>query len=144
MSKITKKNNKELGIFGENVAVEFLKQKNYKIIYRNFRLRFGEIDIICIKREYLVFIEVKTRTTISYGFPIESVNYSKQSKILKTAFNFIQKYEKKLVNFNVRFDVIEIFAKKNSCDFSIKNVNHIENIILIKQPIEKFTKIFQF
>ncbi|MEL7565025.1 MAG: YraN family protein [Dehalobacterium sp.] len=70
---------------GEEEAVKELKRRGYRIITRNFRCRLGEIDIIGENQEQLVFIEVKTRTSLAYGLPQENVNYRKQEKIKKVA-----------------------------------------------------------
>lgn len=70
---------------GEEEAVKELKKRGYRIITRNFRCRLGEIDIIGEKKGQLVFIEVKTRTSLAFGLPQENVNYRKQEKIKKVA-----------------------------------------------------------
>lgn len=72
------------GRIAEDFAVGFLSQKGYKIIDRNFHGRFGEIDIIAIKDEYLVFVEVKARWSLKFGLPEESVTPNKIWKIGKT------------------------------------------------------------
>ncbi len=76
------KNN--LGPVAENFAVNLLLQKGYKIQTRNFHSRFGEIDIICVKDNTLVFVEVKARRSLKFGSPEEAVTLSKLFKIKKT------------------------------------------------------------
>ena len=71
-------NNHELGKEGETRAVEFLWKKGYRILERNFRTKRGEIDIIARNRKEIIFVEVKTRKNLDYGFPSESVNDNKQ------------------------------------------------------------------
>ena len=71
---------KNMGLWGENKAVEFLKAKNYTILARNYHSRFGEIDIIARKQSTIIFVEVKTRKNIAFGFPAEFVDYQKQQK----------------------------------------------------------------
>ena len=83
MEKKTKTN--KFGKNAEIFAAKFLSSKGYRIIDRNFRSKFGEIDIIAIKENYLVFVEVKARTNNLFGFPEESVTQSKLNKIIKTA-----------------------------------------------------------
>lgn len=73
------------GIVGEELAAEFLKNKGYKILTRNFRIRGGEIDIIAIDGDVLVYVEVKTRTSHAFGLPEEAVNYHKLKFIEKAA-----------------------------------------------------------
>lgn len=75
----------KVGRLAEDFAVRFLSERGYKIIDRNFRSRFGEIDIIALKDDYLVFIEVKARWSLKFGKPEEAVNAGKIWKITKTA-----------------------------------------------------------
>lgn len=72
------------GKLGEDAAVKVLAKQGYKIIARNFRSKFGEIDLIAVDRDVLVFVEVKTRWTKEYGYPEEAVNYWKIRSIIKT------------------------------------------------------------
>ncbi len=72
------------GDLGEDFAVEFLKKKGYEIIDRNFRTRVGEIDIVAVYEDTLVFVEVKTRWNKKFGLPEEAVTLKKLEKIKKT------------------------------------------------------------
>lgn len=78
-----------IAILGEDKACEYLKKLGFKIIERNFRKGYGEIDIVAIdqseKEKVLVFIEVKTRTSNSYGSPLEAITYWKLKSLIKTA-----------------------------------------------------------
>lgn len=115
--------NQELGQLGEKLAKKFLEEREYEIIGQNFRARQGEIDIIAKdKDETIVFVEVKTRSTIEFGNPAEAVNENKIEHILKTAKYFI--YSKKLSDKNIRFDIIEVFIFKGRY-----KVNHIKQIM---------------
>jgi putative endonuclease len=97
---------KKLGENGEEIAVLFLKKKKYKILYRNYRCKFGEIDIIANHKGVLSFIEVKTRSSGVYGTPQEAVYAKKQKKISRVALEFIQRY--KLEDKAARFDVVAV------------------------------------
>jgi putative endonuclease len=97
---------KNLGEMGEDIAVNFLKKNNYRILTRNYRCKFGEIDIIAEHKKTLSFIEVKTRRSESFGLPQESVHPKKQKKISRVALEFIQRY--KLENRSARFDIVAI------------------------------------
>ena len=97
---------KLLGRAGEKKALEFLKKQGYSILETNFKTRLGEIDIIAKEGEYLVFIEVKTRSSDEYGQPSEAVNFKKQEKYFKVSLEYLQK--NKLLNAPCRFDVVEI------------------------------------
>jgi len=73
-----------LGKKGEEIAVNFLQKQGYKILERNFKKRYGEIDIVALDGNSLVFIEVKTRFSEEYGSPEESVTSWKLRQIAKT------------------------------------------------------------
>lgn len=117
--------NKIVGKFGENVAKDFLEKNKYSVISQNYTSKFGEIDIILTKNNYLIFVEVKTRTSNQYGFPSECVNYLKQKKIIRTAREFISKFN--FIKIDVRFDVLEVYVKFENDNFVLSNINHIEN-----------------
>ena len=95
-----------LGKQGEELAVSYLKSKGFKILEKNLRSRFGELDIIAQDRNTLVFIEVKTRTSEIFGSPIQGVDERKQSRLRNLALRYIA--EKGLGEQEVRFDVLGI------------------------------------
>lgn len=99
---------KALGMWGEKIAGKYLQKNGYKIIETNFRCRQGEIDIIAIDREYLVFVEVRTRRGIEYGSPEESVTLAKKKKLISLAFAYLQNHSN--LPSSWRFDVIAIEA----------------------------------
>lgn len=117
---------KEIGNIGEDVAVEYLENMNYKIIQRNFLSRYGEIDIIAkdIKSNEIVFIEVKTRTNNNYGKPVDAINYQKVKHIYKTAQYYIK--QNKLEQKYIRFDAIEVYLSEI---LKKARVHHIYNMI---------------
>ena len=95
-----------LGKQGENLAFRFLKEKGFKILERNYRAPWGEIDIIAREKACLAFIEVKARKSILFGHPFEYVGEKKQKKILLTAQHYLTK-----MNWHseeIRFDVVSI------------------------------------
>lgn len=111
----------KIGIIGENIAKEYLEKNRYIVLERNFRGKYGEIDLIAKNNEMnIIFIEVKTRTNLQYGSGSESVNFKKKSNIIKTAKKYI--YINNIKNKNIRFDVIEIYIIKNKY-----MINHIKN-----------------
>jgi putative endonuclease len=112
--------NKDIGALGEDIAKTHLKNLSYSILDKNFRCKCGEIDLIAVNNGYICFIEVKTRYGTKFGLPAESVNYSKQKKICKTAQVYISL--KDINDSNFRFDVIEIILNSSNNDFL---VNHI-------------------
>jgi len=99
-------NRKDLGSWGEKIAVGYLKKHGYQIVETNFRCRQGEIDIIAQDNEYLVFIEVRTRKGYGFGTPEESVNVTKQKKLVSLAFAYLQTHRNHSSLW--RFDVVAV------------------------------------
>jgi putative endonuclease len=100
---------KELGKKGEEIALRFLKKKGYKIIERNYVCKLGEMDIIAREKDTLVFVEVKTRTSMAFGPPQLAVNSTKQMQLSKVALYFLK--EKRLEDIKARFDVVAILLR---------------------------------
>jgi len=101
--------NGPVGRIGEDAAVSYLKDKGYVIIDRNYRRRFGEIDIVAEDKGVLVFIEVKTRKSERYGSPFEAVDFRKQQKMSIVALDYISRHNKE--NCPARFDVVAVMLK---------------------------------
>ncbi|MCB2288371.1 YraN family protein [Clostridium sp. CS001] len=114
--------NKDIGSLGEDISEGYFENLGYNILDKNFRCKCGEIDLIVVNNGYICFVEVKTRYGINFGIPAESVSFSKQHKIYKTAQMYIM--TRHIVNFNFRFDVVEIILNHDNNDFLI---NHIED-----------------
>ena len=114
--------NKDIGSYGEDLVCEYLLDIKHKILARNFRSKLGEIDIITFFNNMIIFTEVKSRYTNSYGSPMESVTYYKQKLIIKLSSYYI--LINKLNDYNIRYDVIEIFFNKSNQNFTI---NHIKD-----------------
>lgn len=99
---------KNLGIKGEGIAASYLEKiQGYKILQRNYRCTFGEMDIIAKDHDVLSFVEVKTRGSINFGIPQESVNKRKQHQLSKIALEFINKYN--VHHMKARFDVVAVY-----------------------------------
>ena len=113
--------NKDLGNKGEDLAVQFLEDKSYTILERNYRIGRNEIDIIANTEDVLVFIEVKVRSSNSYGFPESFVSDEQAERILNVAEEY--QYEKGWQS-KVRFDIISI--ERTDKDFEIL---HFEDAI---------------
>ena len=97
-----------LGRWGEDQAVKYLRKKRFKIIERNFTCRLGEIDIIARDKDFLVFVEVKTKSGSGHPPPRYSVNQRKQRQIIRVAGYYLKRLDNPAVR--CRFDVIEIIA----------------------------------
>ncbi|MDD3887825.1 MAG: YraN family protein [Patescibacteria group bacterium] len=96
---------KTIGNLGEKLACNHLKKLSYIILDKNFRSRYGEIDIIAKDGEAIVFVEVKTRTNLEYGQPQEAVDFFKLKKMAKTIYNYISLNN---IRGAVRIDVVAI------------------------------------
>ena len=111
-------NNKEKGDIGEKIAKSYLIKKGADILESKYKIKSGEIDIIARLDNELVFVEVKARSSLRYGYPSEAVNSRKIKKIVDTSKYYI--YRNNLCNIPIRFDVIEIYLNENK-------INHIVN-----------------
>ena len=97
---------KELGKKGEELALRFLKKRGYRIIEKNYVCKMGEMDIIAKEKDTLAFIEVKTRTSTTFGAPQLAVNSAKQRQLSKVALTYLK--AKQLEDVKARFDVVAI------------------------------------
>ena len=104
-------NRKRLGDTGEKLARDFLKNKGYRIRETNFRCRYGEIDIIAQKKDCIVFIEVRTKTTSAFGTPEESITAAKREKLVSTALAYLQIHADPFARWRIDFIAIELDQK---------------------------------
>ncbi|MCH5148030.1 MAG: YraN family protein [Clostridiales bacterium] len=107
--------NKKLGKEGEKKARSYLKRRGWKILEKNYKTPFGEIDIIAEKGEVVAFIEVKTRLSDIYGAPSEAVSNERKLRYIRGANYY---FMNKIIDCTVRFDIIEVFKSE---------LNHIDN-----------------
>ena len=105
-------NKSALGQQGETCAVEFLTRNGYRILNRNLRTKFGEIDVVASDGNVLCFVEVKTRSTCTFGLPEEWILPEKQRRLGRLAQWYLQYYRVRDVP--VRFDVVSILLGSNS------------------------------
>lgn len=110
------------GKTGETIASEYLNGLGYSLLYKNFRCRQGEIDLIARDKDEIVFIEVKTRKSKNYGEAKEAVNKEKIKHIIRTAMYYL--YITKQETAFVRIDVIEIYLMHGEV-----KVNHLRQVI---------------
>lgn len=115
-------NKRKFGIIGEKITQDYLRNKGYEILETNFYTKKGEIDIITKKENCIIFVEVKTRTSLKFGTPAMAVNVVKKKHIKSAAKTFL--YLNKLHRYEVRFDVVEVFINNGKCE-----INHIEGAI---------------
>ncbi len=125
-----KKWNVKTGKLGEKAAEDFLKKKKYKILERNFRTRFGEIDLVCQTRKGrffpLVFVEVKTKTGDRFGEPWEMIDKRKIEQVKKMAQVYLT--EKDLNESACRVDVIGVWLKEGTEE--VEKIEHWEDVQL--------------
>ena len=121
---------KSLGRWGEDRAAEFLEQKGYEIVCRNYLTRFGEIDIVGSDGKFLAFVEVKLRKDTEYGLAREFVTRRKQERVILAAQQYLQEHETAL---QPRFDVVEIYAPQaTKTEPGDLRINHIENAFEVR------------
>ena len=101
----------ELGKLGEQLATDYLIEKGYTILEQNWRNRFEEIDIIASKDQYLIIVEVKTRSNLHFGNPEDAVSLKKQRLLVNAAEVYINQ---KNSNLETRFDIISIVAHEGN------------------------------
>ena len=85
---------RDTGILGEKLAGDFLKKRGYRIIETNYRCRHGEIDIIARHKDFLVFIEVRSKKSLQFGTPEQSISEAKKRHLKATALHYQQTHEK--------------------------------------------------
>lgn len=115
---------KNLGRKGEEISMDFLKDKGYEILKRNYRFGHKEIDIVAKDKNTIVFVEVKAGRSKKFGEPFEKVDYHKQKKLIEVAQAFIQ--ENQIQNFDFRFDVISLDLKGEG------KIKHLKNAFMVE------------
>ncbi len=110
----------DFGTLAEEMAVDFLVQKNYKILARNFRFQKAEIDIIAEFENQIIVVEVKARSTDVFLEPHEAVNKRKIKLIVTATDEFLKQQNE---NRETRFDIISVLPNENG----ILEITHIEN-----------------
>ena len=103
---MTKTSRVILGHQGEDLAAEYLQKAGYRVVARNYRTAFGEIDIVARHGPTICFVEVKTRTGVAFGSPAEAVSLPKQRKMAQVAQAFLQ--DQNLYGQPSRFDVVAV------------------------------------
>lgn len=93
------------GNLGENLAAKFLQEKGWEIVERGYRYKHAEIDLIVKKENLLVFVEVKTRRSVSFGEPETFVDAKKAAKIFEGAEQYTYEHN---WNGNIRFDIVSV------------------------------------
>lgn len=111
-----------LGREGENAAIRYLESKGHKIIERNWMFKGYEIDIITLDSEYIVFVEVKTRSSLEWGFPEDAIGIKRMRRMIRAASHYLKINQ---IDNPTRFDVVTVVL--NNKEFEL---NHIEDAFL--------------
>lgn len=106
-----RKNTRQMGARFEQLAAEYLRENGYQILERNFRCKLGEIDIIALHQDCLVFVEVKYRTKADCGHPTDAVHRQKQVRISNVASYYLYTH-RQYADRNCRFDVVSIIGQE--------------------------------
>ena len=101
-----------LGARGEKAAAKYLRRHGYKILLKNFRSGKAEVDIVARHKDWLVFVEVKTRETEQFGAPSEAVDRDKQRNLSKGALDYLRMLGNPRIHF--RFDIVEVIIASGS------------------------------
>lgn len=104
-----------IAVLGENIACDYLEKLGFKILERNYRKTYGEIDIIAIEKDELCFVEVKTRTSNQFGSPLEAINYFKLKSLIKTAQYY--KMTHKNLPESLRIDAVSVILNGDKAEY---------------------------
>lgn len=113
---------KLLGRKGEEAAVRYLEKNGYRVLHRNYLCRMGEIDMVALDKDVLVFVEVRSKSGDAYGLAQESVTGRKQFKLRQLAWHYLKAEGK--TGRDCRFDVIAVLFDEEG---RVKRLEHIEN-----------------
>ncbi len=119
-----------LGERGEKFAARYLRRHGYKILVRRFKSRAGEIDIVCRQKDWLVFVEVKTRKSDQYGAPSEAVTREKQKHMSKVALEYLRLLDNPQIHW--RFDIVEVIIQEGARKPS--DIRLIQNAFDLSEP----------
>ena len=115
---------RDTGILGEKLARGFLKKQGYHILETNYRCSHGEIDIVARHKEFLVFIEVRTKTSLKFGSPEESITPAKQERMRAAAFHYHQTHDNLPQLWRIDVVAVELDGKRK-----LSRIELIENAV---------------
>ena len=102
---------RDIGRLGEKLAKNFLKKRGFRILETNYRCPEGEIDIVAQHKDYLVFTEVRTKTSLGFGSPEESVTQAKKRRMIATAYHYRQTHDSLPASWRIDFVAVELNQK---------------------------------
>ena len=122
---------RDLGKWGENLAADYLIEQGYTILDQNVHTPYGELDLVTAQPldtdpgEFtIVFIEVKTRRSQSFGFPEESITASKQEHIISSALHYMQQQPNRDRDWRVDVITIELYKNREPIILQFENAIH--------------------
>ena len=115
---------RDTGTLGEKLAKDFLSKKGYRILETNYRCPEGEIDIVARQKDFLVFIEVRTKTSLEFGSPEESITPAKMARLRATASHFRQTHDNLPQFWRIDMVAVELDQKKK-----LSRIELIENAV---------------
>lgn len=116
---------RDIGNQGERIAADYLEDKGYQLLDTNYHTRYGELDLVMAEKDTIVFVEVKTRTSVTFGFPEESVTESKMEHLQNAGLLWLQ--ENPEAPDDWRIDVVSIFLDRYG---QPQKINHFINASL--------------
>jgi putative endonuclease len=129
--KVKVMDRQEVGKLGEKAARKFLKKRGYRIRETGFRCPRGEIDIIAQKKDYLVFVEVRTKISLDFGTPEESITQAKKERLIASALTYTNTHQNLPTLWRIDVIAIELDDKGKT-----KRIEHIESAI---EQVSRFT-----
>jgi putative endonuclease len=114
----------EVGKLGEEAAQKFLKKRGYRIRETGFRCHHGEIDVVAQKKDYLVFVEVRTKSNLEFGTPEESITQAKKEKLIASALTYTSTHQDLPSLWRIDVVAIELDEKGKT-----QRIEHIENAV---------------
>jgi len=119
----------DLGKLGEEKAVQYLKDKGYKILERNYKTKLGELDVVAREAKTICFVEVKTRGSQEKGDPLESITPGKQHKLCRLAISYLKLNN--LLGQSARFDAVSVYQDGGRTDIKlIKNAFELDRFYI--------------
>ena len=114
----------DTGRLGEKLGKDFLKKRGYHILETNYHCREGEIDIVARHKDYLVFVEVRTKTSLEFGSPEESVTQAKKKRMIATAYYYRQTHDNLPSSWRIDFVAVGLNQKGK-----LSHIELIENAV---------------
>ena len=115
---------RDTGILGEKLAWDFLKKRGYRILVTNYRTPQGEIDIVARHKDSLVFVEVRTKTSLEFGSPEESITPAKKERMRAAAFFYRQAHSNLPLTWRIDVVAVELNQKGK-----LSRIELIENAV---------------